>query len=303
MNIINWSQIIPSLVSFLSDEYVTIFVSILIIYFISRAIKHISSKFVHDDRKRYQIQKSIRYITTIITIVWILLLYTDYTGNNTSFPIMILGIFLAGIAFSMRDLFSNIVGWGIIASHNGYQSGDRIEIDTIRGDVIDIGVLRTIIAEIGDWDEHGEHSTGRLISIPNSMVLNKPVVNYNRGFETIWNEISIIVTFESDWEKAEELIESIAQEHYNESKEDLLRIAQKGKREFMVNYNYLTPKVYTRIVDSGIRLTLRHMVEARKRRTVNDEIHRKILVAFSKEPFVDFAYNTIRVYKQNEGNE
>jgi small-conductance mechanosensitive channel len=202
----------------------------------------------------------------------------------------------------MRDLFSNFVGWMMVASHNGYQSGDRVEIGEVRGDVIDVGVLRTTIAEIGDWDERGEHSTGRIVSFPNSMVLDSSVANYNRGFETIWNEISVMVTFESDWQAAEEILESLALEDYDENKTKFLAMMKRGKREYMVTYNYLTPKVYVRILDSGVRLTLRHMVETRKRRTITDKFNRDILLAFGDNDKIDFAYPTTRFYRAGEGD-
>lgn len=300
MEFLNIEKILASIVKFIEVEAVEILLSLGVIFFLGRIIIRISNQFVNEDRRRFKLKKSARYGTVIVMAIWMLLLYSNYTSNSDSFLIYIMGVFLAGIAFSMRDIFSNIVGWMIVASHNGYQSGDRIEIDEVRGDVIDVGVLRTTIAEIGDWDDRGEHSTGRLVSVPNSHILKEPVVNYNRGFETLWNEMSVVITFESDWQRAEKIIEDIAFREYEDNREKYRLMMQKVKRDFMVTYNYLSPKVYVTIIDSGVRLTLRHMVEVRKRRTANDHIFREILKHFNREQNVNFAYPTTRFYSESE---
>ncbi len=300
MELLNLETLIASVFTFIKGRAIEILFSLSIIFLLGRIVARVANQFVNEDRRRYKLKKSARYGTVSATPFWLLLLYNNYTGENDSFPLFIFGIFLAGIAFSMRDVFSNAVGWMIVASHNGYQSGDRIEIGEVRGDVIDVGILRTTVAEIGEWNERGEHSTGRLVSVPNNQILLQPVVNYNRGFETLWNEIDVVVTFESDWKLAEKLIENIANREYEENREKFRAMMVKLKRDFMVTYNYLSPKVYITIIDSGVKLSLRHMVEVRKRRTATDQIFRQILTAFNSEESVQFAYPTTRFYT-NEG--
>ncbi len=303
VDFIDSENIITSLLAFFKGEIIEILFSLLVIFFIGHLIARSADKFIREDRRRYKLKKNSKYITWIIAFVWTALLYNNYTSSSESFPIFIVGLLLAGIAFSMRDIFSNIVGWLMVASNNGFQSGDRIEVDDVRGDVIDVGVLRTTLTEIGDWDERGEQSTGKLISFPNSKILTHSVTNFNRGFETMWNEISVMVTFESDWAKAEKHIEAIAFREYEENKDRYLVMMQKLKREFMVTYNYLSPKVYVRIEESGVRLTLRHMVEVRRRRMSNDRMNREILEKFDSEPTIQFAYPTTRFYSTTKDGQ
>jgi small-conductance mechanosensitive channel len=210
--------------------------------------------------------------------------------------LFVIGAMLATFAIGMRDLIANVVGWMIIASHKGFQTGDRIEVGDIIGDVIDIGLIRTTIAEIGNWEEQGEQSTGRLVSVPNSVILTKNIINYNRGFDTMWNEIEIMITFESNWEKAEHILAEIANYDFEKRRDGFAEKMRIVKRDFMVTYNYISPKVYVTIVDSGVRLVVRHMVYIRERRIVSDELSRNILKAFHKDNDIEFAYNTIRYF-------
>lgn len=297
---LNWGQLLESLILFFREEAIGIAISLAVIFFIANLFLRLADHFVHQDKLRHDIKKNTKYTATIILLFWLLILYNSHAQQGQNFHYFIIGVFLAGIAFTMRDVFSNVVGWMIIASHKGFKTGDRVHIGTVIGDVLDVGVLRTTIAEVSDWDTHGEQSTGRLVSLPNSVVLKESVINYNRSFSTMWNELSVVVTFESDWAKAEELIQSIADSDFEGKKDFFKNSTDNVKRELMLEYHFLTPKVYVKVIDVGVELTLRHLVEVRKRRAVADQIFREILNAFNKEKSVTFAYPTTRFYKAGE---
>lgn len=295
---VDWRNIYIRLLTFFKEEAVGIIVSVVLIIFVGRLISATAGKYVQDQKKMHTIRKWTRYITTSFAIAWLLLLYNSHMQQDTPFTLFLIGIFLAGVAISMRDVFSNVVGWMIIISGKGYKAGDRIKIGNVSGDVIDIGVLRTIIAEIGNWVE-ADQSTGRLISIPNSMVLNNEVFNYTQGFDLIWNETKTLITFESDWKEAETILQEIADIDFLEKKEELKKRLKNARKQFMLQYNYISPKVYIDIKDSGVELTLRYMVRARRRRTLEDMISREILSRFAQEERIDFAYPTMRIYKND----
>ncbi len=145
-----------------------------------------------------------------------------------------------------------------------------------------------------------DQSTGRIIHTPNGKVFTEPIFNYTRGFEYIWNEIKIVVTFESNWKKAKKIILDIGSEDYMElSKKVRAKIDTMTKR-YMIHYEKLTPIVWTNIVDFGVELTLRYLTEARTRRSTQDAICQDVLDKFNKEKDIDFAYPTYRIYRQGE---
>jgi small-conductance mechanosensitive channel len=301
MEIIKIKDLIALVASFLRDEATSIVVMIVGLFFLAKLLTKLANQFVHEDRRRFKFKKSIKYFTSFIAIFWVIVLYNSHIERGQPLYLFIIGTTLATIAIGMRDLITNVVGWMIIASHKGFQTGDRIEIDDIRGDVIDIGILRTNIAEIGEWHQQGEQSTGRLLSIPNSKILTGNIINYNRGgYDTMWNEISVAVTFESNWEEAERIVADIAEIDFESKKSSFADKMKSVKRNYMVKYNYISPKVYVTIMESGVQLTLRHMVSVRQRRMVADELNRQILKAFTKSANIEFAYPTIRYFKGPE---
>ena len=100
---------------------------------------------------------------------------------------------------------TNLAGWVFIAIRKPFAVGDRIEIGDHTGDVIDMRLFQFTLVETGNWVD-ADQSTGRIIHIPNGWVFRQSTANYTAGFNFIWNEIPVTVTFESNWEKARDIL-------------------------------------------------------------------------------------------------
>jgi len=153
--------------------------------------------------------------------------------------------------------------------------------------------------EIGNWVE-ADQSTGRIIHLPNGKVFLKPQANYSSGFEYIWNEVKVNITFESNWEKAKSILDQIILE----LAEDIPVKAQKEIREasknYMIYYKHLTPIVYTSVKEFGVCLSVRYLCNPRTRRGSENEFWQHVLKAFRTESDIQFAYPTTRFYTAGE---
>jgi len=265
---------------------------ILIAYFLVIVLVKVVNRQVKDIRSRHLIRKNIVYFFTLLSLMFIVLVWMESITNVTVF----LSIIGAGVALALQEVLLCVAGWFHILVRRPFEVGDRIELGGVKGDVIDIRLFQTSLLEIGNWVD-ADQSTGRIVNVPNSAVFKKENYNYNQGFEFIWNEIKIPITFESDWKRAEEIM----LEHGNEVASDKEDIAKKKisfmAKRYMIQYGKLTPIVYVDIKDSGVALTLRYLTEARGRRTTHDSICRSILADFEKEENVNFAYPTYRIVK------
>jgi small-conductance mechanosensitive channel len=169
--------------------------------------------------------------------------------------------------------------------------------------VIDIGVSTFSVLEVA-LPELGEQMTGRIVHVPNGKVFVEPLVNITQGFKYVWNEIPITVTFESDWRKAKGILEEILKTRVESVTEEAARFIRDASRKFLIASASVRPVVYTRIVGDGVELTVRYICEARSRRRSSEAICEAVLEAFEKEPLIDFAYKTSRIFRQTEeGNE
>ncbi len=159
----------------------------------------------------------------------------------------------------------------------------------------DLRLFQFTLLEVGNWVD-AEQSTGRMIHVPNGMVLTHPLANYTTGFEHIWDEIPVLITFESNWRKAKDLLGKIAVEHAQDLTEEARRRVQEASRRFLIFYSKLTPVVYTSVRDHGVLLTIRYMSLPRERRGKQEIMWEAILTAFGQCDDIDLAYPTTRFY-------
>ena len=251
----------------------------------------IIKKRIPDAMKSYRWRRAILYSYSVLLIVLIGPIWIKGIASLTTF----LGLASAGVAVAMHDTIANVAGWFFIMSRKPFKVGDRIEIGQITGDVIDIRIFQFSVVEVGNWID-ADQSTGRIVHVPNSKVLRETLANYQIGFEYIWHEIPVLITFESDWKKAKRLLQKIA----NDNVENLLKGAQEQIRraaeKYFIFYGTLTPIVYTAVKDSGVLLTMRYLVNPRQRRSSEQQIWESTLDAFDEEDDIELAYPTTRFY-------
>jgi small-conductance mechanosensitive channel len=272
---------------------------IVIIILIQRVLKKFLIAKLQDIKVRYQWQKISLYVAVFLIIIFLLNTWLHIFGSVGTF----LGLISAGIAIALKDPLANMVAWGFILIRQPFKVGDRIQIGKVAGDVIDIRLFQFSIIEIGNWVD-AEQSTGRIVHIPNGMVFTEPQANYTAEFQYIWNEMPVLITFESDWQKAKHILTDIVNLHGVMLSNEAERQIKEAAKKFLIFYSKLTPIVYTSVKDSGVLLTMRYMCNPRERRLTEQKIWEDILTKFSECDDIDFAYPTQRFYNnETEGKK
>ncbi|MDX1673255.1 MAG: mechanosensitive ion channel family protein [Longimicrobiales bacterium] len=246
---------------------------------------------IEDVRTRYRWRKTITYVSVVIGFLLVGRVWSEGIGELATF----FGLLSAGLAIALKDPIVNLGGWLFIIWRRPFVVGDRVQVGPNAGDVIDQRIFQFIILEIGNWVD-ADQSTGRIVHVPNGLVFREPLANYTRGMQYIWNEIGVLVTFESAWRKAKEILDEIVQEHAREVVEEARQQMQKASRQFMIFYSNLTPIVYTEVKDSGVLLTVRYLCHPRRRRSTTQAIWEDVLERFAEHDDIDFAYPTTRYY-------
>jgi len=254
-------------------------------------LRIIDASSVGDAESKYRARKVVNYSTTLIFLVTLAFIWIDAFQNLPTY----LGLVSAGIAIALADVLKNMAGWAFILTRRPFQVGDRIEVTGLKGDVVDVRLFRFSLMEVGGWVD-AEQSTGRLVHVPNGVVFNQPVHNYTEGFAFIWDELPVLVTFESDWKRAEELVREVLSDAAPDVESAAGTRIRETAHKYSIRVGTLTPTVYVSVRDSGVMLTARYLVETRTRRGRADRIWRGILDAFDAEPNVVLAYPTIRTH-------
>ncbi|HYQ59276.1 MAG TPA: mechanosensitive ion channel family protein [Draconibacterium sp.] len=275
-----------------------IIISVLILIFLSiirLLILRIVWRQTENVKIRYSWKRSLSFIIPFAGLILISAVWIHAFEEFGTF----LGLFTAGIAIALKDPLTNLAGWFFILLRKPFVVGDRVQVGPHIGDVIDIRSFQFTILEIGNWVD-ADQSTGRIIHLPNGKVFLEPQANFSTGFEYIWNEIMVTITFESNWEKAKKLLDDIIHEYSKDIHIKAQKEIREASKNYMIYYRHLTPIVYTKVVDNGVRLTLRYLCNLRQRRGSENEIWQNVLTAFNLEPDIRFAYPTTRFYKVDE---
>ena len=267
-------------------------ITIAVLWALHRIVLALAYRGVTDPWARYRWRKVVTYIALTVGVLMIGRTWIPGLQTLATF----LGLLTAGIAIALKDPLSNFAAWAFIVWDRPFEVGDRIQIGAHAGDVIDLGLMRFTLNEIGNW-VNADQSTGRIIHIPNGRVFTEPLANYDKGFKYIWNEVPVLITFSSDWKKAKEILAAIAVRHAEHLTEQAEEELLSASRQYLINYRKLTPIVYTKVVDSGVQLTMRYLIEPRKRRGTEHAIWEAILTEFANCPEVDLAYHTVRGFK------
>lgn len=271
-------------------------VSTLIVIFVVLVLRYVGamlvSRRVTDTELQFRAKKTLTYVATVVVVVALVFIWLPFVDDLATF----LGLLSAGIAIALADVFLNLAGWAYVVFRRPFRVGDRVQIGRDAGDVVDIRAFRFTILEIGNWVD-ADQSTGRIIHVPNGRLFREPIANYTEGFHYIWHEIPLLVTFESDWHAAEALLrEALGEVAIPEDVARRTTEQVSPSRDYRITYTELRPNVYVSTRDSGVLLTGRILVEARRRRAVEDAVWRHILDAISQDESVDLAYPTIRGY-------
>ncbi len=234
---------------------------VVIVILLTRIGRRGMARLVADPRRRYHGYKLLGRLTGLVLVLTLVFLWAPVRRDLLT-VFTILG---TGVAITLREALLSVIGWMHLAIRGTYRHGDRIEVNEVQGDVVDVRLLHTTLVEV----EAATHqSTGRLVHIPNHWVLVHPVVNETHGLGYVWAEFAVTVTADSDWQAARDLLESLAEETAPmveaRARERLARLSA----EYLVQYSILTPFVYVAVVEKGVQLTLRHLVEVRQRRGI-----------------------------------
>jgi small-conductance mechanosensitive channel len=271
----------------------------ILVFIITGIIQSIILRIIHlrvkDIKNKYYWGNAIRYTLFFLAFIIIAAIWIPEFQSLATF----LGLLTAGLAVALKDPIVNLFAWIFILIRKPFHVGDRIQIGEHAGDVIDIRVFQLTLNEIGNWVD-ADQSTGRIIHIPNGKVFTETQANYTQGFSHLWNEIRVLVTFESDWEKAKSILNEIISQHTAQYTKSAKKKLIEASKKFMIFYNTLSPNIYTSVKESGVLLTIRYICEPRKRRATEHVIWEDILKAFAKHDDIQFAYPTQRFYYDQE---
>ena len=220
-----------------------------------------------DTTQRYRIRKMLNLLGYVLIILVAILIFAVLRSYLT----LSIGFISAGIAFALQEVILSVAGWISIFSSRVFKPGDRISMQNVKGDVIDVGILKTTLMEIGEWVS-GDNYTGRIVQISNSAVFKGAVYNYSTDFPFVWDEIAIPVRFGSDVQKVQEILAQVIKEYLLEYSRFAAEEWKVLVRRYLIEDARVDPIIYTELTDNWINFTLRYVVDYKKRKSTKTKL-------------------------------
>jgi small-conductance mechanosensitive channel len=221
---------------------------------------------------RYRVRKFVIFTGYIAILFFLAILFEDRLGR-LSFAIGVIG---AGVAVALQDLLASVAGAFSIGFSKLYVVGDRVQIGDTRGDVIDIGLLRTTLMEVGSWVGRDLYS-GRIVRLPNNTVLKTSVFNYSQGFRFIWDQIKVVFSITSDAKLARAMLLRITSDVIGEYLVEAQNSWNAVSDDYRTENPPIEPFVALAVNSASLEFTVNYVVDYAKRTVMLDRLFTKIV--------------------------
>ena len=240
-------------------------------------LRRFVKKSLPDNTIKYKSQKGLEILGYLV-LIFVTISY--FTGSIKDLGVAI-GLLTAGITITLQELILSIAGSFYIFFVRVYKPGDRIEINGIKGDVIDVDSIYTTMMEIGEWVS-GDNYSGRIVKLSNSFVFKGPVFNYSRDFPFVWDEFNLPIRYDSDLELAKSIVIEVANETLSEYVEASMTVWKKVVKKYYIEGAEVEPTLSISLTDNWIQLNLRYIVDYKKRRSTRSLMFERVYERIQK---------------------
>jgi small-conductance mechanosensitive channel len=277
----------------LTGKLALVVLGLVLIVVAMRLLQRAVARYVRDNSARYQARKVVTFFGYLAAAIFVALVFSDKLGGLT----VAFGVAGAGVAFALQEVIASVAGWVAVSFGGFYKVGDRIQLGGIKGDVIDIGILRTTVMEIGEWVKADQYN-GRIVRVANSFVFKEPVFNYSGEFPFLWDEIMVPIKYGSDYRRARELIGRVAEEVVGEYARSAEQAWEPITRRYLIEAASVRPSVTMVANQNWIEFTLRYVVDYKVRRATRDRLFTRLLEEIDRTAdTVGIAASTLNIEK------
>ena len=276
-----WSALVEdrrrAVLHMMLQSLAAIFGILLVTVLLQRAVRHAFHQ--TDQRKLHQLRVIAGIALQVLAVLFILLIVFGLPTQLST----VLGLITAGITVVMKDFIVAFFGWFTLMGKNGIRVGDWVEIEGVSGEVIEIGLLKTVLLELGNATNTG-HPTGRRVAFSNSFAMEQHYFNFSTAGQWLWDEVQVTLPAAGDpyaiAQEIRDIIERETSADAAEAAKDWERVAhQYGAREFSAK-----PAVNLRPGINGLEVNVRYITHAPQRNAMKSKLYQIIVDLLHKPP-------------------
>lgn len=235
-------------------------------------IEHFYAETGPDRRRLGTMRLVLRFISQLIGVMVILLVVFGPPSQLST----VLALGAAGLTVALKDFIVAFFGWFILMGRHGIRAGDWVEINGIGGEVVEVGLLRTILLETGNWNDAG-HPTGRKVSFVNSYAIERHYFNFTTAGQWLWDELDVLIPAGEDpyylTNSVLKLVSEQTQADAASAEEEWRRVVSRSA----IQTFSAAPAINVRPTNLGVNLVVRYVVNAHNRYEVRTRLYQAIV--------------------------
>lgn len=244
------------------------------------AWRWITNRYVSDIRRRGQVMAARRLVLGLIIVIVLLINFSEEIGSAAT----VVGFAAAGIALALQNVILSIAGYFFLIGRFGIKAGDRVQIGGVTGDVIDIGLVKLSLMELGGTGTHRE-PTGRVAVFSNAIVF-QPSGNFFKqapGTSFVWNEVRLTLAPDIDYRLAEKRLLDVVDKVFARYRDRVMRDYRHLERDLNIVLETPKPQSRLHLSKAGLEIVIRYPCETYTAPQITDEISRRLLDAIKRE--------------------
>ena len=246
-------------------------------------------RYVHDPRRRYQFLLLRRFVMWFLVAIIVAFAFASSLGSIVTFA----GLITAGVAVAMQGVIVAIVGYFFLIGKFGIRVGDRVQIGGVTGEVIDVGLVRFHLMELGGGGADGP--TGRVVAFSNSIVFQVAAGLFKQihGTNFVWHEITLTLAAQADYADVKKRLLAAVGNVLRDYQEEIERQTQEIARTVISTpVGSLQPRVQLRFVATGAEAVIRYPVDLKNAAEIDERVAHEVLKSLEQDPKVQLAAGT-----------
>jgi small-conductance mechanosensitive channel len=242
-----------------------------LVYLASRLVDRFYSSANLEKKRLLMLRAVLRFALQAVGVLLIALVVFG-TPNQTP---TVLGLAGAGLTVALKDFIVGFFGWFVLMGRNGIRVGDWVEINGVVGEVIEIGLLRTVLMETGNWTDTG-HPTGRKVAFVNSFAIEGHYFNFSTAGQWLWDELQVLIP---PGQNPYSLVEAIQKMVEEETRAASAQAEQEWKTSTKNRLQSLSvvPAIHLRPTGAGVEMQVRYITSAHERFAIRSRMYEKIV--------------------------
>ena len=253
-------------------------------------------RYIHDTRRRYQMLLLRRIVLWITIVLIVAFSFATELGSAATFA----GLLTAGVAVALQNVILSVAGYFFLIGKFGVRVGDRVQIGGVTGEVVDIGLVRIHVMELGGIGRDVQ-PTGRIVAFSNAFVFQPTAGMFKQipGSNLVWHEMTLTLAPDSDYRSVEErmirAVDTAFAEYYdNLERQRILMETNLGS----VNIAPLQPRTSLRLTVSGLEVKISFPLEAEHAIDIDARVTREILRELDRDPKLKMVGSDIPTIRQ-----